>query len=562
MRDRAALWAALGVLTGWAAAVIAAWGIPPHDLDPTYLSSLEAIAQGGEAPRPWRHLSWGVLHTFAHLGWTAEAWREGRMGVEMTLLATLSAPFAGWVTWRIGAALKLSRIERALGASIVAWGPSALMVAGMGDTLPRWLGTGLALLGVAVWLEAVDRERAGPLAVLRVVLLQALAIAWHPSAIIVTAVAAPLWLGQAWAQEKRVGAIVAALVLLGGHGAVGLAWVAASGQSGVVESGVGFLLPGLVVQPRVALALMAWQLPGVGRLAPVLGTLIPAVIVGLLLVAALAQERTRRVGLLGLGCLAALLPEIGAAGYVPDPAVAWSVGPVQAGMVPAIGGGLLAALVCGRLLEKPRGAWIVGLLLALMVPRAGMLLQAKRAGSQGVAEAQLFLAREVLVAHLRSENPESEALIAGDIDLLNDRFKDAKWLPETPEKRRKIRFELAGGDKAIEKRAEVALARRLPDWIDGALWETSVHLCHAWLGRPFTLDTECNPDADHVWRVNELPDQRCYAYVHEGGLEGRCGVVPWPEPAAETREGNADLWATNGLVVFVLGLLLGWRREG
>ncbi len=462
----------------WALVVGRLGGAPLHDLDPSYLQAYEAVATGGEALRPARWLSWALVHAVAHLGCTPGAWAEGRMGIEATLLATTIVPLSALAGWLGASAAGLGARDRWLAAAMAACGPTVWGVAGIADTLPRWIAATLVLGVVVAGIRGLEGR---PRSIAIAAALQILAMAWHPAAVVGPAVGLPLWLASTRGRWGR-------LFLLGAStGAAALAWVLATGQGSVAAHGFS-RVAGVPIEVAAGLAHVIWQLPGAGWAAPRLPVLLAASLGAVAL--AVAGHGQRGVLWLGLGALCGTVPEVGAAGFVPDLAIAWTLGTAQAGLLASVTGAVAVAALWSRFGARPVAA--AGL-IALALLRAGPSLADRAEHSRLASEAHHALTAGVLVP--AAHHGWGEVGFGGDPDALAKGLKRGKWLAERPVSGRVLDFDLIGGEEAINTWLVDVPGRRVPEWIDGALWESAVHACQVWMGRPFVLDGPCNPPA-------------------------------------------------------------------
>ena len=517
-------------------------GIGLHAGDVVYLLPFEGITMGGEAARPLRHLSWGLLHTLGHAGAAPRDWAVGEVGWPLSVVAAGLVPWAAWVTARLGSALGLDPQEVALAAVFAATTPAVLVNAGTIDTIGRWLAIGLGLLALAVVLEAL-RDPEGPWrgAVLAAGALQAVAIAWHPSAV---AVPVALAITLALALPRAVWPRAAAAVLLGVAAAV--LWVVWSGQGAIAAVGVGSLADAVWYEPLLASLQLGWQLPLVGRLWPLVpealvGAVAPAI--GLLL---LRAPHTRPLGAAVLGSLCLLLADGAGVGFMPAPILAWTVGTTQS----AMGASVLASLVAAVLvLRAPRHRGIVvGLLLVAALVRGVWLLDARRVDADSDSRLQRVLAVQLLIPAAAGDGVTPS--LVGSPARLMEPLKASKWLPELPPPRRR-----PPGPRDLAGRT-VGRVQGAPAGIDGALWQAAVHRCELWLGLPRDRDGPCGR---HPMMLSEPPGGRgCSLDVRNAQWHPRCPPRPAARTASQTRDPRALPWA----LVAVLSLGLSLRLAG
>ena len=583
----------VGVAAAWLLAIVTNWGLPVTDLDPVYLHSFEALLLGGEAVRPGRQLSWGLFHWVGHLGWSTSEWSRGHFGVELRLFATLIVPWLSWITYRLGRSLGLNSSLAWLAALLAAWGPGVQTLSGMADALPRALALGTGILAIAVWSEAQSRggQAETSRASLRTIVLMGLALAWHPSAVIVPVLAIPVWLFGA---RGRRTAIFRVLGLVGVGLLGGLSAVAWTGQGEIAAMGFGRLFDGLWVESAVAAATLTWQLPILGGLA--LGMpweLASALAVGVVLLV-WRWCRAPQLAVFGAASLLSLLPEAAALGFLPNPEVRASVGPIQAGTAVSVASALLAAGLVNRLSELigPRRVLQVfaGVLLVLFVIARALTAQAERKEMiVASVEAQDLLVGGLLVPHAVS-CPEKPLALRVSQDVLRNAAKRSKWLSGAPKDDLKEEFESIEFDSAESADAGIAadetkresLADRFdrpvpeavlasfglvgaqassnrrgktPEDIDGGLWDSANFLCDLWLGRPFLRDGLCSPRVVGVGAGST--EDLCSIFVGDEAELTPSSDVPVPAAAGLSKDPRAGRLAVLGLLLLFLGLRLG-----
>ena len=515
-------------------------GVGLHAGDVVYLLPLEGITTGGEAPRPLRHLSWGLLHTLGHL-WTPPGWARGHVGWPVSLAAAGLVPWTAWVTARLARALELPRTAVHLAAVFAALAPAALLNAGTIDTIGRWLASGCGLLALAVALELRSAASWRPVWIAGV--LQALAIAWHPAA-----VTAPLVLGVALLLVVPRAAWPRALSAVGlGVLAAGL-WILASRQAAIAAVGASSLLDAAWFQPLLASLMTGWQLPAVGWLAPrlpvaLLGLAIPALAVFLAL-----RPSTRPLGAVLAASLVAMLADGASVGFLAEPVIAWTVGTTQSAMTAAVVASLLAARA---LVGRPR--WLLGGVIALALIRGVLLMDARRVDADGDARIQRVLAVQLLAP--AAARDDVRPWIVGSAQTLMEPLKNAKWNPELPAQRRR-----PPGQRDLSTRV-VGAVQSAPDGIDGAVWQAAVHRCELWLGLERDRQGPCS---EHPRVVDEPPGGwSCALDVRATPWHPRCPPRPDVLSAEASRDPRGLPWAAVSLLVLAtaVGLSYGSRRS-
>ncbi len=514
-------------------------GIGLHAGDVVYLLPLEAITMGTEAPRPLRQLSWGLLHSLGHAGLAPESWATGKVGWPLSLIAVGLVPWTAWVTMRLGRALGLHPQEVALGAAFAAASPAALLNAGTIDTIARWAAIGVGLLAIAVVLEALrEPDRSFRRALVVAGLLQAIAIAWHPSAVAVPlALAAAIGLSLPRSAWPR-GAAAVALGLF-----AGLLWIAWSRQGPIAAVGAASLADALWYEPLLASLQLGWQLPVLGRLWPVLPELLVAAVAPGIGLALLRWPRTRPLGGVVLGSLLLLLPDGAGVGFLPAPILAWTVGTTQSAMAASVLASLVAAVA---LLRVPRHReLVIGLVLVLTLVRGVLLMDARRVEAGNDSRVQQMLAVQLLIPAAAHEDM-GPVLVGSPSDVMAS-LKGAKWQPELPVSRRR-----PPGPRDLTART-VGRVQGAPEGIDSALWQAAVHRCELWLGLPRDRDGPCG---QHPEVSSERPGGwGCSLDVRGGAWHPRCPPRPGALTAAQTRDRRALPWAL--VAVLSLGVALG-----
>ena len=549
----------VGCVQLWA---LAQWfGTGLHLDDVTYLSGLEAILEGLEAPRPMRHLSWGLLHEIGHLPLDAAGWARGAPGTTLQALGTLVVAWAAWVAWSLARGLGLDERTAAVAAVIASTSPATLQLSGMAGGLPRWLGVGTALLAVGVGAGALRGLASPPLngesgeerifrrillrrRLLGAVVLFGLGLAWHPSAVGVLAVAAPVWAEASRARRRRV------LAVAGGLWAVclllALTWVQLSGQGGMAVTGARSLASALWAKPAGGAVQLAWNLPGLGRLLP---SLPPGIAVGTgaaAVVALLAWRPTRRCGLLAVGACLALIPEAAALGYTPELASGWTLGHVQASMGLMVAASIGLAIPLGRLRGR---AWLIcAVAVALVVGARGTLMvDARRADARADAALQRLVGHE-LMAGLAID--QRQLVIRGEPEALSRPFRALKWISEVPEERREL--------DPIEPRPAAAYGLEtrglgVQPGLDPAFWTMASIRCELRLGLPRDQTGACR--FPHV--RDEPSPATCTLDLGAEPPGVTCPSPAKPVGPGTTRDRRARGWSLLALLVLSLAVYLG-----
>ncbi|MCO4771994.1 MAG: hypothetical protein KDA24_18325 [Deltaproteobacteria bacterium] len=285
--------------------------------DLCYLTTLHDFQLGYESRKNYSHLGWGLLHLLGHLDLWPSAWRAGRVGAVLALVATTIVPFAAWVAYRLTDSLLRDRRAALMAAALMAWSPAVLLGA---STLGFWSragAVGLALLGLAKLLDAMDPVDGRRRDAFAAVALQGAGMAIHPWAITVPALALPLLIWRV-AQRRSSPVTKTVLGVLFAQGLVCIAFLA-GGQEHRVSAASANLIDALAFMPLVAAAHGAWQVPFVGMFLPGIEGGIPAHLFLVAILGLLAVRRTREVGLLCAGALLCTLPEATA----PYPPTQW-----------------------------------------------------------------------------------------------------------------------------------------------------------------------------------------------------------------------------------------------
>jgi hypothetical protein len=529
--------AAVALVTVLAAA---RWtGIGLHAGDVVYLLPFEAITMGTEAPRPLRQLSWGLLHSLGHLGLAPERWSLGKVGWPLSLVAVGLVPWTAWVTARVGRALGLEPTEVALGAVLAAMSPAVLLNAGTIDTVARWMAIGLGLLAIAVVMEALRApSRSFRRALVAAGLLQAIAIAWHPSA-----VAVPLALAVSVGLSLPRSAWPRGVAAVGLGVASALLWIAGSGQGAIAAVGAGSLADALWYEPLLASLQLGWQLPVVGRLWLAVPEVFVAALVPAIGLALLRSSHTRPLGAAVLGSLLLLLPDGAGVGFLPAPVLAWTVGTTQSAMAASVLASLVGAVALLRV-PRHRKLVVVGVLLVTLV-RGVLLLDARRVEAGHDSRIQQVLAVQLLIP--AATRDDMGPVLVGSPASLMEPLKGSKWLPELPVSRRR-----PPGPRDLSSRT-VGPVQGAPAGIDSALWQSAVHRCELWLGLPRDRDGPCG---QHVEVRSERPGGwGCSLDVRGESWHPRCPPRPPALTAAQTRDRRALPWALVALIS--LGVSLG-----
>ncbi len=514
-------------------------GIGLHAGDVVYLLPFEAITMGAEAPRPLRQLSWGLLHSLGHGGLAAQSWAVGKLGWPLSLIAVGLVPWTAWVTARLGRAVGLEPTEVALGTVLAALSPAVLLNAGTIDTIPRWAAIGVGLLAIAVVLEALrEPTRSFRVPLVAAGVLQAIAIAWHPSAVAVpVALAAAIGLSLPRSTWPRGGAAV----LLGL--VAGLLWIVWSRQGAIAAVGAASLADALWYEPLLASLQLGWQLPVVGRLWPAVPEVLVAAVTPGIGLALLRSSRTRPLGAVVLGSLLLLLPDGAGVGFLPAPILAWTVGTTQSAMAASVLASLVGAVLLLRL--NRRRHLVIGLVLLLSLVRGVLLVDGRRVEAGHDSRIQQVLAVQLLIP--AAAHDELGPVLVGSTEELMASLKGAKWLPELPASRRR-----PPGLRDLTSRT-VGRVQGAPDGIDGALWQAAVHRCELWLGLPRDREGPCGQHPEV--RSDRPGGWSCSLDVRGGALHPRCPPRPPALSAAQTRDPRALPWALAALLS--LGVALG-----
>ncbi len=539
--------------------VLVRWlGVGLHADDVSWLSSLEAIAQGLEAPRPMRHLSWGLLHEIGHLPLDAAGWARGEPGGALQAVGTLIVAWVAWVAWCFARSLGHDERAASIAAVLASAAPATLLLSGLAGGAPRWLGTGTALLAVGIGAGALRGLVEEPpdltveLRLLRRILLRrrlmatlvlfALGLAWHPSAAGVLAVAALLW-GRAVRGGRRgwamAGALWFACLLL----AIG--WVQLSGQGGMALTGARSLASALWAKPAVGLVHLSWDLPGLGWLLPPLPATVALAAGGIALAASLAWRPTRASGLVAVGGCVALIPEAAAIGYTSELASAWLLVHVQASLPLVLAAALAVAVPLARLRGR-RSVALLGLVACLVGVRGWALLDARRDHARADAELQRLVGHDALAAL----GPGDGLTVRGTPEELSRPLKSLKWIPEVPEARRQLGIV----PRPVAGYGLQTTTHGVPEGQDVAFWTMAAIRCELRLGLPRDREGPC--------RVPDLraPGGRCTRDPTADPPGTGCPVPPAPVGPSASREPRARGWALLALLVLSLTGYLGRRR--
>lgn|GEM_PF-1787058 len=441
-----------------ALAVFAAWAVVaasyPGDLsrdDLAYLGSLEQFAAGFEARKDYGELFWGLLHLLGRVGF-GDAWAEGRVGAGLSWLATLAVPGCAWVAARMAAMVSDRPTAPAWAAGLAAWSPAVLVGASSVGFGVRAAAVGAALLAVeaaAAWAERGRFRDAGA-----AVLLLALGLAIHPWALVGPLVGAPWLAWKAGTHAGRWRRLIGLAALM----ALPVAMVL-TGQESRAAAGQRHLGEALTLLPVAAAAHGAWQLPGIGLLAPTV-PLLAAAAGGLAIAGALLiRPPTRAGGLLVLGGLLAALPEAAAPlGVGADPI--WTGNFVKATVAMALVAAAGLGVALGGLDGRHRRV-ILALAALAVVPRGIALVSAKAAVANEDAAAGRTVAALLRSADARDAAP---VLLGDGSDFARASFL-TRFVPELPTSRIPA---FAPEHKESD---------RGYGGLDGALWQTSVVRC-------------------------------------------------------------------------------------
>jgi hypothetical protein len=560
-----------------AVAAIQAWllvlwaGAGLHVDDVSYLSGLDTILAGLEAPRPMRHLSWGLLHAVGHLPFDGSGWLAGTPGRLLQGFGSLVVAWTAWVAWRLARALELDERGAAIAAVLAALTPAVAVVAGMPGVAPRWLGVGTGLLALGLGVEALRGlaglasgppvDGPGEARILAAILLRrrllgaallfGLALAWHPSAVGLLPAAGLLWWEAARAPDAPPVGRRRVRALAGGLWAVwlllALAWVRMSGQEGMAEMGASRLASALWAKPAVGLAQLGWELPGLGRLLPSLHPGVSVVVGAGLVIGLLAWRPGRRLGLLALGLCLALVPEAANLGYTAELASAWTVNHVEASMGLAVAASLAVAVLVARLPGRVLLAAVV--LLALLAGvRGTLVVDARRADAVRDAELQRRVGHELIAGMATSGR---RLAILGDPRQLQAPMKALKWIPEAPPARRRLRSGV-GAPGQVAAYGLQTQGMGAPRGLDPAFWTMASIRCELRLGLPRDARGRCA-----VLDLLEQPrDDACLLDLRGPKPEVRCAAPTLAFGAAGTRDPRCWGWALLALLVLgVTGLL-------
>jgi len=503
------------VLLAWIATVAAYAPLPAHGADPSYLAGLERFAQGLEAPRPLRQLSWGLLHLLGH-GLDADG---GSLGRGWGLLGTLVVPLAAATSWRLARAVGAGADGAALAAVAAAWLPHTAWIAGSVDSGVRWLGVAVAWAAVAVGCDAI-RSR-GWSAVARAVLLCGGAAALHPAGSVAVALGLPLWVHAAAAAPDAGGRRPFVGALLMGGATVAAATLLLAGSS--LRSGHVLGSPGELVAwaLEVPAAHGIWALPSVGALAPQAGA--PAVgLFGLALAVALTVRSLRPLGLLLLASLAGFLPELGAVGTDPQAGL-WTGNAIRATAATALAVAAVVGVGAGAAVEQGRrrggstggtGAVVLSVLaiVVLSAPRFGQIVGARAEAGRADLGHQIAVAEDVVIAAAAAG--ESPSLAAG----APPEWRRGSGLKRNPE---------ASAVRSADPRSAV---------LDPALERLAALRCDLWLGAGAE---------DRCWAPIESvgPQDVAGRCAWDEGRGPACPAAPPPASAASTRDPRATPWA-------------------
>ena len=544
--------AALAVAAAWLVA-LAVYG-PNADLardDLCYLSTLHDFLLGYEARKDYGHLGWGVLHLLGHLDLAPAAWSAGRVGAVLALVATTTVPFCAWVGYRLTQAVLEDDAMARLAAALTAWSPAVLLGA---STLGFWTragAVGLALLGVAALIDAM---RSGSTRdAVAAVFLQGMGLALHPWALTGPAVALPLLGWMLWTRRERwplVGAVLAvdAVILA--------AFLLLSGQGHRAEAGLNNLLPSLVFMPQAAAAHGLWQVPGLGRVMPLLpGTL--AALLGLLAIAALvARSQTRAVGLLCLGGLVAALPEATAPFPPTHWFAAWSGNFIKACVGMEFAAIVAVAALLGSLITRWSGArrslavWTVLGICAVrgVVP----MLDLAQTGRTDAAAGRTLGKALAGATSIDSPLTVVESLAPLGLASYRGKFNPEAAVASLAGKAGKSTNSSKGGPYA---------------GVDLALWRTSTMRCELRLGLTAASLVPDNPAALHgsgcqrqpVVVPRAAPDNLCALAFSDGIPRFACPIGPPHAAARTTMDPAAVPLGLLGIALLTLGLAVSRR---
>lgn len=520
--------------------------------DLCYLTTLHDFLLGFEARKDYSHLGWGLLHLIGHLDLRPDAWRAGRIGAVLALVATTTVPFCAWVAYRLASAVLRDRRAAVLAAVLAAWSPAVLLGA---STLGFWSragAAGLALLGVAKLVDSMRTgDRRGAVAA---VVLQGLGLAIHPWALTVPAMVAPFLVWTAWSSETR--ARITAIGVLAADGALILAMLMASNQEQRVSNGLTNVTDALLFMPLVTAAHGAWQLPVVGLVMPSLPGPASAGIAGVAIAVLASVRRTRGLGLLLLGGLLASLPEATAPVPPSEWYAAWTGNFVKAcaGMellIPVVLAGLLA-------MAPNRGRWLgAPVMMALVVLCAGR--------GVGLEVEEAFVARDDAAATRTlgkalagAASMESRLAVVDSLSPLGAASFMGKFNPEVP--------------KRVAERVASEKGRRGGPYsgVDLALWRTSTMRCELRLG--LGVDdgiVPSEPESRHSSPCQKVPEtmsadeamnRRCSLSFEDGVARFACAIGPPHAGARETLDPAAVPLGLMCLVLLCSGLAM--SREG
>ena len=541
--------------------------------DVSYLSSLEAITGGLEAPRPMRHLTWGLLHEVGHLPLDPAGWARGEPGAALQACAALLVAWTAWVVWRLALGLGLGQRVAAIAAVLASTAPATLLLAGQAGSLPRWLalGTGLlaigtgagALRGMAA-LSLAGPDRSVEAGILRRILLRrrlavtlllfGISLAWHPCSAGLLAVAALVWahaIGAGRGRDVRrlratAGGLWAGCLLLA------MVWIQASGQQGMASVGARSLASALWAKPATGAIQLTWALPGAGWLSAGLPHGVTVAVGCAVIVALLVWRVSRPCGLLAAGGCLALIPEAAALAYVPDLALAWTPTSAGASMAPVAASSIAAALLLSRL----RGpAWLItAVLLAGVVSVRGHLLIDLRQEPASRDSALQRLVGHELMAGMASSN--RRLTIVGDVEELSRPLRSLKWIPELPEERRRVT--VLTGPRPVAAYGLAARGMGVEHGLDPAFWTMASIRCELRLGLPRDPARSCR-----VPRLRDKPTARtCTLDLSTSPPGVRCPAAPEPLGAGPTRDPRARGWALLALLLLSgVGYLGGGGRR-
>lgn len=552
--------AGAGVLLAWVVALFAYGDVPPTRDDLAWLTTLHDFQVGFEARKGYAHLPWGLFHALGHAGLAPRAWADGRVGIVLSAVATLCVPWFAFVAWRVCRSFVPDPRAALLAAAIGAWSPAAMAGASTLGCLVRSMAVGFAVLGVVLACEALRGGRRRGL--VAAALLQATGLLVHPWAVVGPVVGLPLLCWTAWtggigslgASRTRRAWMLA--LLLAADGLMFLLLEQAALGSKRQGAGVHDMLAALGTLPVVAAVHGAWQIPGLGRLLPMLPVGFAATL-GLGGPVALALCRaTRPLGLLATGGLAATLPEITSVGLADQVAVFWTDNHIKAAAAAELVWPACLAPVLGALLLRagrtPQA--VAAALLFLSIPRGVALVSAERAATSADEGLGRLLARDLLVpAAARGETP----LLLGSPDRLLQPTFLTRYNEELPRRRIPRRFL-----RAKDQDSRTA-------GLDYGLWRGVGMRCELWLGLGVAeLDTPEDPALRHGSPCQVMPGHLaseagplppCVLDLRSDPPTPRCGRAPPHAAPGETLDPAAPRLAALAILVLVAGLSLSAR---